>query len=593
MRRRKLSLILLVGVLALACTLGTPVTREPRVEEIQLAKGLDAQYKPVNVTTSFDPLETFYCSVKIRNAREGLTMTAKWYYGDQLLYQTSTPLQKGVGYVGFELTSSEPWPIGNYRIEIYLGDQLAGSAAFSVKAPQDAIPSVVKKAVLTKAVDGEGNPLAPAVVFSPQDTVYCAVKADAGRYSRIQVRWYYQGQPLEAERDTFFSQENSPDANVVFYLTPSPQLPEGDYTVEVYLDGKLAKALDFSVQAGLAAATPTPVTQVTPPPPATPQPAQPTATPTPQPTGVPTPTPAPPTPTPVVVVVTATPTPAPAVPGGRIAFPVFDPGRGTYDIYVANADGSHMVRVIDCASQPALSPNGKKLAFRRWKSDDRGIEVMNTYGGDLRRLTNFLEDGLPSWSPDAETLVFFSRREVDRQGRIYQVHVVGGGDWVLRRGADAVYGEYPTWMPDGRIVYRTIAPQIGIAVMNDDASGYALILPDGSATAPAASPDGKYIAFMSQRDGNWEIYRINVDGSGLKRLTSNGANDGLPAWSPDGNFIAFVSDRGGKWAIWVMSADGSGQRKLFDLPGSPDGRIPGEPDFSSRGWVEERISWAP
>jgi len=252
-----------------------------------------------------------------------------------------------------------------------------------------------------------------------------------------------------------------------------------------------------------------------------------------------------------------------------------------------------MQRVIDYASQPALGPDGTKIAFRRWKSDDRGVEVMNTYGGNRKRLTNFLEDGLPSWSPNGQTLVFFSRREPDRQGRIYQVNLDGGPDWVLRRGGNVVYGEYPTWMPDGRIVYRTIAPQMGLALMNNDGSGYALILPDGSATAPAVSPDGRYIAFMSQRDGNWEIYRINVDGSDLKRLTNNGANDGLPTWSPTGNLIAFVSDRGGEWAIWVMNADGSNQRKLFTMPGPPDGQVFGEPGYSSRGWVEERISWGP
>ena len=90
---------------------------------------------------------------------------------------------------------------------------------------------------------------------------------------------------------------------------------------------------------------------------------------------------------------------------------------------------------------------------------------------------------------------------------------------------------------------------------------------------------------MSARDGNWEVYAVDINGGTAQRLTNSPAQDGLPTWSPDGKSIAFVSDRGGTWAIWVMSADGSNQRKLFDLSGGYGG---GEYD-----WKAERISWAP
>ena len=148
-------------------------------------------------------------------------------------------------------------------------------------------------------------------------------------------------------------------------------------------------------------------------------------------------------------------------------------------------------------------------------------------------------------------------------------------------------------MPDGRIVLRTTWPQHGLVMASADGSGAQTILEDGSATAPAVSPDGASIAFMSNRDGNWEIYRIQADGSGLRRLTSQGARDGLPAWSPDGKTIAFLSDRDGAWNMWAMNADGSSQRKLFALPGPPDGIVQHEAEYSSRGWEEERISWGP
>jgi len=74
------------------------------------------------------------------------------------------------------------------------------------------------------------------------------------------------------------------------------------------------------------------------------------------------------------------------------------------------------------------------------------------------------------------------------------------------------------------------------------------------AEGPAASG---VIAFVSERDGNSEIYVVNVDGTGLQRLTNDAGSDVDPAWSPDGKRIAFASDRAGNSDIYVMDADGS------------------------------------
>lgn len=76
------------------------------------------------------------------------------------------------------------------------------------------------------------------------------------------------------------------------------------------------------------------------------------------------------------------------------------------------------------------------------------------------------------------------------------------------------------------------------------------------------------VAFMSNRDGNSEIYTMNTDGSSQTRLTSNSAGDGEPAWSPSGDRIAFASNRDGKNAIYVMKSDGSGQSKLISVGGN-------------------------
>ena len=277
---------------------------------------------------------------------------------------------------------------------------------------------------------------------------------------------------------------------------------------------------------------------------------------------------------------------------GRIAVPIFAADRGAYDLYVGNVDGSNFQRVLDRASQPSLRSDGQQISFRRWAGDGRGVGVMDALGGNQRTLTKFVEDGSPSYSPNSQVLVFSSAREPDRKGRIYQVNVGGGDDWQLKRGNDPVFGVSPEWLSNGLIVYKGEYPQQGIVVMNADGSAPRLLADDASAASPAGSPNGQSVAFMSQRDGNWEVYRVNLDGAGLTRLTNNGANDGLPVWSPDGSSIAFVSNREGGWAVWAMNADGSNQRSLFSLPGSPDGIVAGEPSYNARGWVTERMDWS-
>jgi TolB protein len=296
--------------------------------------------------------------------------------------------------------------------------------------------------------------------------------------------------------------------------------------------------------------------------------------------------------------VTAEPTRTPARPAtlrGKIAFPVWNADNAKYDTYITNADGSGRRLVAEQMHQPALHPDGTWLALNGARTNSEHLILMKSDGTDLREITNFLEDGQPIWAPDGQRLAFASNRHGDKQSRVYiidDVPFAGGtaGDRTLNFGQDDVRGQMPAWTADDRIVFRGCS----LESPRNECSGTGLYImsavpgpqepkqltEDPEDTAPAVY--GNRIAFMSNRDGTWEIYVMGIDGTGLKRLTNNAANDGLPTWSPDGRTIAFVSNQGGAWSVWTMNPDGSNRRKLFAIGG----------EGLRFDWQHERISWS-
>lgn len=101
----------------------------------------------------------------------------------------------------------------------------------------------------------------------------------------------------------------------------------------------------------------------------------------------------------------------------------------------------------------------------------------------------------------------------------------------------------------------TLGPTPGVQQVRAE-SGAVQVVFSALAYGPPSDLQGP-IAFVSDRDGDSEIYAVNPDGSGLERLTTNGGHDDAPAWSPDGGLIALVSDRDGRPSMYIMTADGS------------------------------------
>lgn len=306
--------------------------------------------------------------------------------------------------------------------------------------------------------------------------------------------------------------------------------------------------------------------------------------------------------TPIAVAAATVATPAPPtvkLPSGlygKLAVPIFDENRKTYDVWLVNADGSDLRRVVYEASSPALSYDGAMLAYRRWKVDDRGIVVANVDGSNPWRITDKLEDVLPSFSPDRTKVAFSTYRWGDRKNRLYYAWTDEQNRVAWEWGGGGIFGEDPFWMSDGRILFRVTRPERAAEELwsMDGRTGEQRTLHyiTDSIRAPAVAPDNRTVAYMAFAAGNWDIYTFDLIDRTVTRLTDDAAEDGLPAFSPNGEYLAFVSNRGGKWGLWRMRPDGGDLRLIVTLPGPVDGRVEFEPEYLNHGWLEEQIGWS-
>jgi TolB protein len=222
--------------------------------------------------------------------------------------------------------------------------------------------------------------------------------------------------------------------------------------------------------------------------------------------------------------------------GARECPPVPDKSQGyvwaiydTYDIFKVNVDGSDLTRLTATPGYDAEATVAKdgRIVFTSVRDGDMEIYSMNPDGSDVKRLTFALgPDGGPFFSADGSQIVFRGN------------HMNKGEDWnryhvLLKKGL---------WRPAALDVY----------VMNRDGSNMRQVTKGlgGSNWAPFFAPNGKQIIFASNmknpRGGNFDLYLINVDGTGLEQLTFSETFDGFPMFSPDGSKLIFASNRHSK-----------------------------------------------
>lgn len=139
----------------------------------------------------------------------------------------------------------------------------------------------------------------------------------------------------------------------------------------------------------------------------------------------------------------------------------------------------------------------------------------------------------------------------------------GGGFASLRR---------PCFAPDASRIYLSLPTANGseIVSVNRQGADKKTITQGGLNKDPSVSPDNKQIAFVSSRDGEFDLYTMKIDGSDVKRILKSPGLDARPSWSPNGKRIAFTSNREGNYQIFVAHADGSNPKRITDNPERDD-----------------------
>lgn len=271
-------------------------------------------------------------------------------------------------------------------------------------------------------------------------------------------------------------------------------------------------------------------------------------------------------------------------PRGRLVF-VSQVVERDLQLFAANADGSGVTRLTNDAadySGPDWSPDGQSIVFASTRGGNANFDlyVMRADGSNVRRIygTEHAEFA-PAWSPDGSRIAFQFKTSVTDGWDIYTV-AADGSD--LRRVTDtSLDEELPDWSPDGRIVYQAGKTNRNIYVCEADGSNRVQLTDFNNTVlgAPAWSPDGSRIAFEStlhQADaargwGEYEIYVMGADGSGITRLTRLATPDRAaryPGWSGDSRFLVFQVDEAFDQVLafrrrtWVVNADGANAREL-------------------------------
>ncbi|MGB9005908.1 MAG: protein kinase, partial [Candidatus Aminicenantales bacterium] len=238
--------------------------------------------------------------------------------------------------------------------------------------------------------------------------------------------------------------------------------------------------------------------------------------------------------------------------------------------------GGHLTLLVSSegeASDPALSPDGKMLAYTAVEQSRQDLFVGRVAGGGRIRLTNDdAGEAAPNFSPDGEHIVYTRIETAMKLPEVWIVTTLGGQTVrVIDNALDA------TWSPDGkRLAFVLRRPGEGDALATSGLDGTNLsIIMRGDAAypffrRPSWSPDGKQLAVARSSGGvASELWLVPLDGSPARRLSSDppAIFSNRPMFTPDGSGLVHQSNRSGATNLWIMPVDGGPPRRLTAGPG--------------------------
>ncbi|CAA9590025.1 MAG: tolB protein precursor, periplasmic protein involved in the tonb-independent uptake of group A colicins [uncultured Thermomicrobiales bacterium] len=284
----------------------------------------------------------------------------------------------------------------------------------------------------------------------------------------------------------------------------------------------------------------------------------------------------------------ATPRPSPG--GTRVAYSRAYDGR--IDLWVVETGGGLPLQLSDRAPLQGADPNQRHSSAIAWTPDGRDIVYAASGDGKLWIVpadggpTRAIDEGpgnhhSPAVSPDGRRVAYVAER--GEQGDIMVADI--GGRWTRTISGGDEYVLQPRWSPDGRSLLYGQWPHYDMPwderalVVADPDGGERRIIAGGArvVNADAAwSPDGRRIAFVSDRDGDFiNLWTIEPDGSNPHRLVHENNRHQAPAWSPDGRRIAYTRNDRGDCQVWCWEGDGT--RQLTREPGV----------WTDLGWLDD------
>ena len=263
------------------------------------------------------------------------------------------------------------------------------------------------------------------------------------------------------------------------------------------------------------------------------------------------------------------------------AHPVSEPISGlssatSYHWRVCASDEEEEPARVTCGKDQTFStttPGGRSgITFATSRDGQSELYVMDPDGGNQQRLTNSgFGDSPGTWSPDGKKVAWMTSG-TEGVSRVYTMNPDGTDKQLI---PNARAGSGLRWSPDGRKFALSIDDDV--YVMDADGTNLKQLTTDPARdVAPAWSPDGSRIAFMSRRSGQG-FWVMSADGSNQRRLTAD--EDSSPSWSPDGRMIVFTTARDSSYQeLWAMNADGSNEHPVGERVNalspsySPDGK---------------------